>query len=284
MKTGGAVFRCKTILRAWPPAGAVLVFLSFVVTAFWLWHAAWGPADAELNWLEPLAAILAGTGAFVLAAILIFRRVDSARVEAGRYGLARGLATGYYFNFVRPLVAALRDPTHSLHARIAALGDYQTVGLVVGIPQAVEDFAPTRHATILGDLGRGPRRSFRLVDMEVEVARRPRPLFAKLALSDTSKVAIFVDIPTTLAVIADFAEFFAGQELADAGLDEGVLEARREVVAAAETGRFREVLEEFLEVVNKVSATESPRLSPLSLLHIVPLGRLRRRLDEIADH
>lgn len=272
------------ILRAWPPAGAVFVFLSFLVTAFWLIHAVFGVPDLELGWLEPLAAILAGTGAFIVAAILIFRRVDSARAEADSYGLARGLATGYYFNFLRPLVGALRDPHHALHAKVAALGDFQIAGLLVGIPQSADDFAPERHAALLDSLSRGSGGTFKLVSLEIEVAGRPRPIFAKLALSNTGKTAIFVDIPTTLAVVADFAEFLAQKELGEAGADDAVIEARKEVVATSESDRFRQVLTEFLDVVNKVGAVEPSRLSPVSLLHVVPLSRLRRRLDELADH
>lgn len=264
--------------------GAVFVLLSFLVTGLRLWQAAFGWPDQAFPWLEPLAAILAGAGAFILAAILIFRRVDSARTEAGTYGLARGLATGYYFNFVRPLVGALRDPAHALHAKIATLGDYQIAGLVVGIPQSLEDFAPARHTALLDNLSRGPGGTFKLVNIEVGVADRPRPVFAKLALSNMTKAAVLVDIPTTLAVIPDFAQFFAQHELASATADDAVVEARREIVAASETGRFREVLTEFLDVVNKVGAVEFPRLSPVSLLHVVPLSRLRRRLDELADH
>lgn len=284
MKTGFG-FRCKVILRAWPPLGAVFMVLAFLVTAFWLWHGISGKPDRELSWLEPLAAILAGFGAFVLAAMLIFRQVDNARVQADSYGLARGLATGYYFNFVRPLVGALRDPGHSLHAKIAALGDYHIAGLVVGIPQSIADFAPDRHVALLKTLSEGPGKTFKLVDFEISVADRPRPIFAKLALSNATKAAILVDIPTTLAVIGDFADFFAQQELGDApAADEPVIEARKEIVAASETKQFREVLSEFLDVVSKVGSLESRQMSPAALLHAVPLTRLRRRMDELADH
>lgn len=277
--------RCKVILRAWPPVGAVFVVLAFLVTAFRLWHGISGQPDWELNWLEPLAVILAGLGAFVLTAILIFRQVDSARVEADTYGLARGLATGFYFNFVRPLVGALRDPGHSLHAKVAALGDYQIAGLVVGIPQSVADFAPARHVALLKTLSEGTGKTFKLVDFEINITDRPRPVFVKLALSNATKAAILVDIPTTLSVIADFADFFAQQELNDApAADESVIEARKEIVAASETTQFSEVLSEFLDVVNKVGSMESRQLSPAALLHAVPLTRLRRRMDELADH
>ncbi len=272
------------ILRAWPPLGAVFIVCSFLVTAFWLCHALFEWPEREMNWLEPLAAILAGTGAFLLAAILIFRRVDSARAQADTYGLARGLATGYYFNFIRPLVGALRNPQHPVQAQIAAHGNYQVAGVVVGIPQTVAEFAPEAHTEIYQRLENGSGKSFRLVGIDIDVPGRPRPLHAKLALSRANPTAVVVDIPTTLAVIGDFAGFLARQEGEAAGADEGVVEARTEVVASSETGRFQEVLGEFLEVVNKVGAQETRPFSPATLLHVLPLNRLRRRVEELADH
>ena len=277
--------RWKTILRAWPPAGAVFVLLSFLVTAFWLWHAISGQPKWNFGWLEPLAAFLAGTGAFILAAILIFRRVDSARAEADTYGLARGLATGYYFNFVRPLVVALSDPKHPLHTEVAEMEGHELVGLVVGLPQSVEDFDPARHTALLDGLSEGLGATFKLVEIKVIIEGRPRPVFVKLALSEKTKAAILVDIPTTLTVITDFAKFFAAQEMGDAPVaDDAVVEAREEIVADSQTAQFREVLTEFIDVVNKVGSMETRDLSPASLLHVVPLKRLRRRLDELADN
>lgn len=273
------------IFRAWPPAGAVFLLLSFLVTAFWLCHAFFGWPGGELNWLEPLAAILAGTGAFVLAAILIFRRVDSARAQADTYGLARGLATGYYFNFIRPLVGALRDARHPVHTEIAAHGGHKVAGVVVGLPRSVAEFAPEAHDEVLRRLTDGAEKGFRLMDLEITVPGRPRPLHAKAALSQSTKTAVVVDIPTTLAVIRDFAGFLARQEgEAAGGADEGVVEARAEVVASSQSGQFQEVLSEFLDVVNKVGAQEARPFSPATWLHLVPLHRLRRRMDELADH
>ncbi|MFN3408339.1 MAG: STING domain-containing protein [Limisphaerales bacterium] len=277
--------RCRMIFRAWPPAGAVFLLLSFLVTAVWLCHAFFGWPGREMNWLEPLAAILAGTGAFVLAAILIFRRVDCARAQADTYGLARGLATGYYFNFLRPLVGALRDVEHSVHAQVAAHGGHKVSGVVVGIPQSVAELMPEAHNDILHRLTDRAEKGFQLIDLEIAVPGRPRPLQAKAALSRSTKSAVVVDIPTTLSVIGDFAGFLAREEgEAAGGVDERVVEARTELVASSQTGQFQEVLSEFLDVVNKVGAQEARPFSPAALLHLVPLHRLRRRVDELADH
>lgn len=264
--------------------GAAFILASFLVTAFWLGHSITGWPDRELNWLDPLAGILAGTGAFILAAILIFRRVDSARAQTDTYSLSRGLATGYYFNFLRPMVSALRDPSHAIHGRLESMGGCRIVGVLVGIPQTAEDFDPARHAGLIAALGKGTQSPFQLADNEIAVAGRPRPILTKVVLCPSSKAAVVVDIPTTLSVVVSFAEFFAQQELEDAvGTDDGVVEARKEIVTASETGQFQEVLTEFLEVVNTVGAMEPRTMSPVPWVHVVPLNRLQRRLTEITD-
>lgn len=228
--------------------------------------------------------MLAGFGAFILAAILIFRRVDGARVQADAYGLARGLATGYYFNFIRPLVGALRDPNHPVHQRVASFGNHQIAGVVVGIPQSLDELDPTRQTEWLRNLSGGPGKAFKLVDLEIAVPDRPRPIFAKLALSNGNQTALIVDVPTTLAVIADFSEFLARHELDNSGADDGVIEARKDIVATSETSQFGFILSEFLDIINRAGSLEARKLSPSALLHLVPLPRMRRRMDELADH
>jgi len=275
--------RVRAIVRAWPPAGALFLVLSFFVTLVWLYDGMFVPYGDGLGWLEPLAAMLAGLGAFVLAAILIFRRVDSAREAAETYDLARGLATGYYFNYVRPLVGALSDPKHPVHAELLAWGGYRVVGAVVGIPQAVADFEVARHDALLAPLTSGPGKPFVLRKIEIEIEGRPRPLSTKVALSSETKTAVMVDIPTTLAVIPDFAAWVA-RHGPDASDDEFVSEARLEMVAAAETGQFRAVLEKFIDVVSRAGSLEPQGLSPATLLHLVSIDRLRRRVDELANH
>lgn len=277
-----SVSRWKVILRAWPPLGALFVIASFLVTGYWLFQAA-GQSE-QFTWLEPLATFLAGIGAFIVAAILIFRRVDGARAEADDYGLARGLATGYYFNFIRPLTLAIADPKHRLHALVAENGGHKLVALVVGLPHAMEDFEPGRHRAFLEKALRdraSPR--FELKSIEVPIAGRPRPLHATVALSDTTKAALIVDIPTTLAVIPDAARFFAQRELEAAEADQAMIEAREEIVAETQIGEFKDILTEFATVVNKVQAMETSKLPLAALPHLVPLKRLRRRMDELAD-
>jgi hypothetical protein len=278
--------RLRAISRAWPLPALFFILLSFAVTVVWLVNGISElRAGLDLGWLEPLAAILGGIGAFILAAILIFRRVDSAREDAGSYHLSRGLATGYYFNFVRPLIAALRDPDHPVHEQIKAADGHKIAGLVVGIPESITDFDPGRHNTLLESLSTGSAGSFTLQELKIDIAGRPRPVFAKVALSKQGKSAIIVDIPTTLSVVAEFAEFVAQREAeAAASDDDFVTEARKEIVADSEAGRFRDVLEEFLEVAGKVGSQEPRKVSPASLLHIVALGRLRKRVDELAGH
>ncbi|MBX3660789.1 MAG: hypothetical protein KF740_20335 [Ramlibacter sp.] len=275
--------RIRVIVSAWPPAGALFLLLSFVVTALWLYEGLFVGPDEGHGWLEPLAAILAGLGAFILAAILIIRRVDGARNEASGYHLARGLATGYYFNFLRPLIDAVRDPKHPVHATVSSHGNHRLSGIVVGIPQEISEFDPARHGALFDALSRGSGAGFDLKPVEVLAAGRPRPIHARLAVSRSGTTALIVDIPTTLAVIADFAEFLSRQGEDGGAGDEFVTAARKTMMASAETGRFQDVLEEFMDVVHRVGSMEPRPRSPAPLVHIVPLRRLRRRLDELAD-
>ena len=287
----GWASRFKVLCGAWPLPGAFFVLLSFLVTLFSLGREIFDTSpDQRFGWLDPLAAILAGLGAFFLAAVLIFQRVDSARAEAEEYRLARGLATGYYFNFVRPLLKAIRDPQHELHAKAAALGAGRIAGIVVGIPYTVADFDPASHAGLLKALSDGPGKTFKVENLEVKIAGRPRPVFAKLVVSNASKAGILVDIPTTLTVITDFADFIARRSADGAASgDEFVAKARKETVSAAETKQFEEnlkerLVDEFRDVANKVGALDPRDMAPGSLLEIVPLARMRRRMDDLADH
>lgn len=285
MYSHGFFTRCKTVVKAWPPVGALFLLLSFIVSAIWLYDALFGLFEEDIQWFEPLSAILGGIGAFFLAAILIFRRVESARSSASTYDLARGLATGYYFNFVRPLLSAMNDPTHSLHRQAGEQGALQVAGLVIGIPQNQDDLDPENHPPIFERLTESGGSSFKLNDIDIPIAGRPRPIRAKLAVSTSSKQAMLVDIPTTLAVMADFAAFVAERDSsAVMSEDEFVTAARRSVVVSSETERFRVILEEFIDVVSKVGSMDARPLSPALRLHVVSVNRLRRRMDELADH
>ncbi len=285
MRSPGFLSRCKTIVSAWPLPGAVFLVLSFVVSALWLYDAVFGLFGREIGWFEPLAGILGGLGAFILAAILIFRKVDGARAVADKYDLARGLATGYYFNFVRPVLNAISAPNHPLHEMARTLGAERIVGIAVGIPDTIEDFDPEYHPALFATIERSGRGTFTITDIDIPIEKRPRPVRAKLAICPAGRIGIIVDIPTTLAVIADFARHVAERDASSAASDgEFIIEARKTLVASAESERFRYVLEEFVQVVNDVGSREDKPLSPALYLHVVPVRRLRHRMDEIADH
>jgi hypothetical protein len=285
MSSIGIYARAKAILKAWPLPGAFLLFLSFAVSAVWLYDGLFGLFDEEIGWFEPLSAIFGGLGAFILAAVLIFRRVDNARAAASNYDLSRGLATGYYFNFVRPLLRAMGNPEHALHAQVRALGGERIAGILVGIPQEGSEFDPENHQAIFDTLAGGPDGPYTITEIKVVIEKRPRPVVTRVAVSASTKSAVLVDIPTTLAVIIDFAEHLAqsGSE-GGAADDEFVHEARKSLVTAAESDRFRVVLEEFVDVINKAGSTEARPMSPALRLHIVSVNRLRRRLDELAGN
>ena len=277
--------RLKIILRAWPPLGAAFVILSFLVTAFWTGYSLVNDPQ-ELNWLEPLAAFLAGLGAFIVAAILIFRKVDSARAEADAFNLSRGLATGYYFNFIKPLVKFLNDKTHPFHAEVENSSGHTIVGIVTGIPEELEEFDPKNHDALIDTLDENKKGGpFTVEEHNIKVKGRPRPVHFNLARSTTTKTALIVDIPTTLSVVVDFAQFVAKKELEDSpGADDKVIEARQETVADKQAEEFSEVLTDFITTISEVGAKDSNELTPACVHHIVPMRNLRRRVDELADH
>lgn len=276
----------RAVDRAWPRPAVLCLLLSFIATACWLWASVQEARQARtLGFLEPLAAILGGLGAFLLAMVLVYRRVRSAAEDADSYGLARGLATGYYFNFLRPLVCALRDRNHPIHHQIRQAGGKEFAGVVVGIPREPEEFDADRQEELLDGVVRRGGHPFDCRPLKITVAGRLRPLRAWLAVSRQSGRAVVLDIPSTLAVIPDFARFVAEQEGGggDSG-DEHVEEARRRLVAWAERDRFHGILEEFEGVVTRAGAVEAKGLAPVSLVHIVPLPRMHRRMDELVGH
>jgi hypothetical protein len=121
--------------------------------------------------------------------------------------------------------------------------------------------------------------------LDIQVAGRPRPVFAKLAVSRKNKAAFILDIPTTLTVIPRFAKFLV-EHSADAAVadDEHVTEARKKLVVSSETVEFKEKLEEFVRVVYAHGAQEPRETSPIPLLHMVPLTHWRQRMEELAGH
>lgn len=266
--------RWKAVFKAWPWPGAVFVALAFVVTLWWLvqefdWQVRGG-------WLEPLAALLGGLGAFILAAILIARKVQSAKDQADCYEVSRGLAIGYYFNFIRPLVAALRDTEHALHRNAKTHGAQEIAGIIIGIPEKAGDFASEAHGGIYDGIKKNG--DLCVVNDEIDITGRPRPLSFRLVVNTASRKAAIVDIPTTLAVIPDYAEFLAERELGDHDADDHVQEARRLLLMAHETGRFKQVIAEVSEAVSRIGAQESWGQSPAALCRIVPVSGLREEI------
>jgi hypothetical protein len=271
--------------------GAALVFCAFSVTVAWFLYKAPPILRADFKWddignnahewLEPLAAIFAGLGAFTLAVLLIIRRIESGRDVAAAYGLARGLATGYYFNFVEPLLRCLHTSDHPLHAEAQRLKASRIAGLIVGFPQARGEFEPTGHDTHLQAMIYGP--AFVLHrNLRVDVAGRPRPLFVHLAVS-TNGTGILMDLPTTLAVIPNFADFIAAQESASAGSgSEQLAQARADFVSSSEATEFQRYLDEFVDTFMKVGSQDPARLGPIArLVHVVPFSSMRARMEEV---
>ncbi|MGE0154397.1 MAG: STING domain-containing protein [Reyranellaceae bacterium] len=295
MPTTSLKARLRAFAHAWPWPGAILLLAAFLVTFLWfLTLFLEDAASYRADWFEPLAAIVGGLGAFLVAAVLIFRRIETAEIEAGDYRLARGLATAYYFNFVRLVVGALRDPAHPLHAAAAQEKVTRIAGLVVAVPESWAEFDPEAHEKLLATRfgpfeeeapaaahSTGSEPEFTLKKLLVRFPDRPRPVLVTLARHTDTGIGVLLDIPTVLVAIADFAQFIADTRSAADSSDERIAEARREIVASSEAEQFGEILREFESVIAQASIGESPERSPATLLHVVPLKRLRRRADEL---
>lgn len=278
--------RIYTIVTAWPPLAAFFVVASFVCTVWRFWNAYTG-RDA-IGWLEPAASILALTGAFLLAALVILGRKENMRQEAATYGLTRGLATGYYFNYVRPLLMAIRDPQHEIHKLVAEHGQFHIGGLLVGIPSSLAEFDPEQHERLIQSALRGHRAEMTLRELKVPIQGRPRPIVTQLVTVPKSQKAILLDIPTTLSVVKDFSEFIATHEGAAAAADdEFIIEASKKMIAKSEAADFErrltEMIAEFQTVVGKVGAMDPLETSASALMHIVSTRKLQQRLSELAD-
>jgi hypothetical protein len=284
--------RFKAVFQAYPFVGLVFLFLAFWVTVEWFIssaffenHRTWIPYLPEGHeWAHPLVGILGGLGAFLVAAILIFRRVFNAEAEADSYGFTRALAIGYYFNFIRPLTAALRDINHPLHREFLRLDIRRVAAVIVGLPGSISDCHPNTFHERLADLAREPGIPFELHDIDFDIEGHPRPVRAKLAVSVANRFGIFVDIPTTLAVLPEFAEFVAQSGGPENSEDEAIARARREVIALGEIEKFALAIDDFQIAVVKAGAQEPLDRSPAALLQFVDLSKLRRRLDELAGH
>ncbi len=278
--------RIGVIVTAWPAPAAVFVVASFGCTVWWFF-AAFAGKDSS-GWLEPAASVLALTGAFILAALVILGRKENVRQQANTYGLTRGLATGYYFNYLRPLLTAIRDPQHEIHRLVAQRGQFEIVALLVGIPSTLVEFDPEQHDGLIQSATQGHPAKMAVHELKVPIKNRPRPIVTKLVTIPENKTALLVDIPTTLSVVKDFSEFIAQRgEGGEAVDDEFILEASKKVIAKSETAdferRLKGMIEEFQNVVGKVGSMEAPGTSAAALVHIVATRKLKHRLGELAD-
>ncbi len=294
----------RAIRRVWPLRGAAFLVLAFLTTILWLTLAAipiaellgedhpYGQiAERAPDWLEPLVALLGGIGAFIVVMILIGERIRSTALEAEPYGLGRGLATGYYFNLIRPLIGALRDPDNGVHASARDLGCNHIAGVIIGIPEALPDFEAHSHVELYRTLTGRTAKPFVISDLRIELpGRRPRPVMVKLAVANTG-VGVIIDVPTTLAVIPDFAlELARRSPGVSASGDDRLAEARAEFVAASEMETFQKelgkllerLLVDFRDVVLTTSAREAR--PSVTLLHVVSLPRMRRRMDDLVGY
>jgi hypothetical protein len=304
--------RCRATLRrtsalfeVWPPLGATLLGAAFVATVYRLVIEIAGakvPVWLEpAGWLDPLVAVLGGFGGFLVVATLIFRKLDN---DAEEYGLARGLATGYYLNFVKPLIGVLgatneslraqtleESANESLYTQASRAGAKEVAGLVVCLPETKDQFDPENHDKIIRAAFAGGTNPLAIQEIRVAIKGRPRPIIVRLAVNTASGIGVLFDIPSTLAVIPDFADYIARTEAERSG-DEKAAKGRVKYVTSREAakfdpaliGRFQRDIEEFQYGVDRMGNLESRKRSPIFLLNVVPVRRMRRRMEELAGH
>lgn len=285
----------QALRRVWPLRGAAFLFAAFLATLCWLVLAATFSGEPfgenAKDWLEPFAALLGGFGAFLIVIILIGERVQSVAVTASEYDLARGLATGYYFNLVRPLIETLRNKDHKLHRDAKNFGADRIVGLVIGIPKESSDFDARKHVELYDKLKGRAAKPYTIHEFRIDYSgRRPRPIFVKLAVATTG-AAVIVDIPTTLAVIPELAEDIAKRSPGiAASSNDALVKAGTHAATISEREKFEKILDELLkklltdfqDVVLTTSAREQP--PSVTLVNVVALSRMRRRMDDLVGY
>lgn len=269
----------RAFLTTRPVIGLGLVFLGFLLSVIWLLEGiletGWLGGKAA-QWLEPASLVATTLGAAIIAATLISRRsLDTLRV-------AHGLAAGYFFNFVKPTCDALADPQNGVHAQTSV------VGLIVAIPDSadgIERESLNRVARMDGPEGLENRlQGFAVSEVSIEsgASRKAR---AKLVVNAATGKGVLVDVPTTLSVIAEHADYLCkhGAEGLD---DEYAREARMKDLKVQGNEEFRRQVydrghREFSNELVEVGATASSRSLPYPPLHIVVLSKLKQRAAEL---
>jgi hypothetical protein len=247
-------------------------------------HAAWQAwrHGVEVPWAGHAATVLT-TLAAVWVAVAVVRGNETAAPNAtSLFSVARGLATGYYFNFLQPLLRSLRQAgvapvtQHNLFTvqldgrpldRLPPLH-----GLVVAIPCQEHSVCstPAAGAALIARRCTGLQMHTVVFD---RIRHTPegvwsRPIELRLLQADPEGPAVLLDVPTTLNVVHETLS-------AEPGADGAPSPAR------LATERFVQVLNEFRDVVAQVGGADPLRQSSALQVHVVPAEVAEHRIREL---
>jgi hypothetical protein len=247
-------------------------------------HAGWQAwrHGTEVAWASPAATVLTTLTALWIAVAIVRTGGDDGSGSTSLFSVARGLATGYYFNFLKPLVGCLRQAER----HPGAAGELFTVqldgqplerlpalhGLVVAIPcrSAQVCRTPAAGAALIADRCTGLQMHTVVFD---RVRHAPdavwsRPIELRLLQEHPGGPAVLLDVPTTLNVIHETL----GRQPAAHGGESPLQQA---------SDRFVQVLHEFRDVVAQVGGADPLRhRSPLQV-HVVPAEVAEHRIREL---
>lgn len=275
---GASLLQAVLQLRFLPAvlAGAAVV----AIQSFAAWQA-WHHAR-EVPWASHAATLLTTLAALWVGFVVVRDQGDPQSGSTSLYRVARGLATGYYFNFLQPLLRSLRQarghPGNTRHLFSVKLDgqDIEHLPAIHGLIVAI----PCHDASICDTPAAGAARIARRCDdlqMHTIVFDQirhgtdsvwSRPIELRLLCGPTGSPAVLLDVPTTLNVVHRTMS-------RQPGGDDG----RSEVRTATE--QFVQVLNEFRDVVAQVGSSDPLRLQSQLQVHVVPAEVAEHRIREL---
>ena len=260
---------------------AVLAGVAVLLIQLYAAWQAWRQA-AEVPWASHAATLLTTLAALWVAVAVVRGRDDETPASTSLFSVARGLATGYYFNFLQPLLRSLRQAGMA-PAEVGTLFTMQLDGkvldrlpplhgLVVAIPCHDHGLCstPAAGAALIAQRCKGLQMHTIVFDRirHAPDAVWSRPIELRLLRARADGPAVLLDVPTTLNVIH---ETLSSQTAADGSPSP----------ASLATGRFVQVLNEFRDVVAQVGGGDPLRhRSPLQV-HVVPAEVAEHRIREL---
>lgn len=248
-----------------------------VYAAWMAWHHA-----ADVPWAGHATTLLSTLTALWVTAVVVGGAGNGGTEETPLFSVARGLATGYYFNFLRPLMRSLRqasqDPQQADRFFTLQL-DGQPLpklpklhGLVVAIPCRSESICHTPAAGAQQIAGRCSGLQMHTIVFD-RIRHAPdavwsRPIELRLLREREDGPAVLLDVPTTLNVIHQTESHQPGTDGAASDVERA-------------TDLFVQVLNEFRDVVAQVGEADPLRHQSLLQVHVVPAEVAEHRIREL---